>query len=82
MKRRPGVALLDDAQRRKAVEAIQSYFAGERDETIGMIAAEGFLDFVLAEIGKEIYNKALDDVRRWAVIRAQDLEVDFAQLFR
>lgn len=82
MQKRNNRGLITDEARKRAIASVQQFFSSERDETIGIIAAEALLDHFLDEIGKDIYNQALDDVRRWATTRAGDLEVDFAQLYR
>ncbi|MCB9798811.1 DUF2164 family protein [Candidatus Nomurabacteria bacterium] len=51
---------LNQEQRRGAIDKIISFFAEERDEEIGVIAAEQLLDFFLDEIGKSVYNNGID----------------------
>lgn len=55
--------VLSDEQRRKAIAEIIDYFQTERNEEIGVIAAENVLDFFLQNFGNMVYNKALDDMR-------------------
>ena len=50
-------------QRKAMTKEIINHFASERDETIGIVAAESILDFFLQSMGSTIYNKALDDIR-------------------
>lgn len=45
------------------IHHVQSYFKEERSETIGELAAEQFIDFMIQELGPYIYNKALVDAR-------------------
>lgn len=52
---------LSVAQRKTAIDEIINYFATEREESIGIIAAEALLDAFLATTGEHIYNKALND---------------------
>ena len=47
----------------KAVKRIISFFQSERDEEIGVIAAQQLLDFFLEEVGAVIYNQGVDDVQ-------------------
>lgn len=51
-------------EKERLIEQVQTYFQLERDETIGSIAAEGFLDFVLKEAAPYIYNQAITDARK------------------
>ena len=58
------------------LEEIQSYFE-QRDEKIGIIAAEDLLEFFLNALGKQIYNKALDNVKLWYEKVMENVEADF-----
>jgi uncharacterized protein (DUF2164 family) len=64
------------------IKEIQGYFAEEKGEEIGIIAAENLLDFFLDNLGKKIYNKALDDARIWFGKRLEMVEVDFDLLYQ
>lgn len=44
------------------------------DETIGNLAADTFLDFLLQELGPLVYNKAVSDVQ--GRLQARVMEVD------
>ena len=59
---------------------IQRYFAEERGEEIGDLAAEFFLDFVTAEIGPFIYNQAINDARKSLNETMSDLEYRLYEL--
>lgn len=59
--RNPG--LLTKDERRQSIDDIIGYFYSERKETIGVIAAEDFLDFFLQNVGKFVYNTALENAR-------------------
>lgn len=45
------------------IRGVQAYFEEERSETIGTLAAEQFVDFMLKEMAPYIYNKAIADAR-------------------
>lgn len=45
------------------IHQIQAYFEMERSETIGELAAENLLDYVIGLVGPVIYNQAVEDVR-------------------
>ena len=62
--------------RAQAVASIQAYFETERDETLGVIAAENLLAFVLAEIAPSVYNRAVADVQERLHARIAELDVD------
>ena len=52
-------------------------FADEELETdLGTLGARALLDFVLAEIGPSVYNRALADAQAHLAARLADLDVD------
>lgn len=55
--------ILSDEERKAALAEIIGYFATERNEDIGVIAAGELLDMFLRTTGSTIYNHALDGVR-------------------
>jgi uncharacterized protein (DUF2164 family) len=55
--------ILTDEERKRATDAIISYFTAERGEEMGVIAAGELLDLFLRSTGGDIYNHALDDTR-------------------
>ena len=64
------------------IKEIQDFFYEEREEKIGIIAAENILDFFLGNLGIRIYNKALNDARVWFSKRMEDLEMDYDLLYK
>lgn len=66
----------------KLIQEIQNFFETERDEMIGVIAAEEVLDFFLQVLGKEIYNKALDDSKTWLQQRIEEGKIDYDLLYK
>lgn len=54
---------LPKEQKDEIVRRLQAFFEEERTESIGNLAAEQILDFMLKEIGPYVYNKAISDVR-------------------
>ncbi len=73
---------LTSEERKKLQEEIIYYFETERDEKLGIIASENILDFFLDNLGKAIYNKALDDVKFWYGKRMEDIEADYYTLYK
>lgn len=70
-------------ERRQAViSAIRKFFLEEREEEIGIIAADKVLDFFIGTLGTEIYNLALRDAKSWFTRILENLEVDYDQLFK
>jgi uncharacterized protein (DUF2164 family) len=58
-----GLDMLSEKDRDRCIKDIVSFFHDERNETIGVIAAENILDFFLGTIGPNVYNKAIEDVK-------------------
>lgn len=65
---------LPKEQRELLTARIRQYFELERSETIGSIAAEQLLDFMIEEIGPHVYNHAIQDARKIVLDRMQSLE--------
>lgn len=54
---------LPKEQKEEIVQSVQAYFEEERSESIGQLAAEQLIDFMIGELGPYIYNKAIEDAR-------------------
>lgn len=76
------IDILKPEQKQKAIKAIIDYFATERDEELGVIAAEEFLDMFLDLVGNDVYNKALDDFNLQFKNRLEDIFVDLDTTLR
>ncbi|MCX7709909.1 MAG: DUF2164 domain-containing protein [Clostridia bacterium] len=64
---------LSKEQKKKAIQDIQEYFARERDEDLGDLAAEIILDFITEKIGSYYYNQAIADVQKYMNEKVEDL---------
>jgi len=65
---------LPKEQKDQLISSIQQYFELERSETLGSIAAEQLLDFMIKEIGPHVYNHAIKDARKTVLERMQTME--------
>jgi uncharacterized protein (DUF2164 family) len=61
-------------QKLRMIDSIQAYYAQEREETIGSIAAEQILDEMIRVIGPYVYNQAIADARSMLNERLLSLE--------
>ncbi|MBP9702231.1 DUF2164 family protein [Candidatus Woesebacteria bacterium] len=68
--------LISDEKKRGAVEAIIAFYKRERDEEIGVIAAEEILEFVIDLVGKDIFNKGIDETVRLVQDRLSGVWMD------
>ena len=68
--------ILSEEERRNYINKIITFFAEERDEEIGIIAAGEVLDFFLENFSKNIYNLGVEDANEMFKEKMTDLEVD------
>ena len=73
---------LSREKKNRLINEIQGFFYNEREEELGIIAAERVLDFFLEELGTLVYNKALDDSRLWFVEKLENIEIDYDLLYK
>jgi len=64
---------LSKEQRAKALEAIKVFFAHERDEDLGDLAAMLVLDFIEKTFGPFFYNKGIEDAKYFLQEKIEDL---------
>ncbi len=67
-------------QRETMISNIQQFFEMERGETIGELAADQVLEFVMTSIGPHLYNQALADCRALVNERMAGIEEDIYAL--
>lgn len=53
--------ILTADQRKMAAEALMAFYARERGEEIGLIAAMEIVDSVMQSAGKLVYNKGVEE---------------------
>lgn len=58
------------------INEIIGFFQNERDEIIGYVAAEQFLDFFLENVGEDIYKRGLRDAKKIVHAKLEDLETE------
>ena len=73
---------LKDEDKQRLLNEIIDFFENDRDEQIGIIAAENVFEFFLNTLGKTIYNKALDDIKIWFEKRMEITESDFYTMYK
>lgn len=60
----------------KYIKEIINFFRHERDEEIGIIAAEKTLGFFFQVMGEEIYKKAIKDCKKLLQTKFEDIEAE------
>lgn len=68
--------LLTEPQRKKAIDDILNFFSTERNEQIGIIAAEKLLDNFLETNSIAIYNNGVEDTKNFFRERFESLNID------
>ena len=79
---RQSLMMLTKEEKQLLMTRIQTFFQQERDENIGLIAAEEVLDFFIEQLGPVIYNKSLEETKRWFAAKMEDLEGDYHFLYK
>ena len=68
--------LISKQKREECISKTIDFFQTERDEEIGMIAAETILDHFLQTAGIQLYNKGVEDSISVLHDRFEGLELD------
>lgn len=71
---------LSDEESKLAKEALILFFERERDEKIGLIAAEQILNFFLQSVGGKLYNMGIEDAKKALENRVDELKFDLDDL--
>ncbi|PLW80248.1 DUF2164 domain-containing protein [Candidatus Woesearchaeota archaeon] len=75
-----GYDFLDGEKRRELIDEIILFFKNERDEEIGVIAAETILDFFIEKLSKDSYLKGVEDSKNLLKKTMEDLEINLDTL--
>lgn len=73
---------LSDLQREKLNTEIKAFYLDERGEEIGMIEQMQILELFEQKLAPIIYNKALDDAKRWYAQMMENAESDYYVLYK
>ncbi len=74
--------LLSKEERQFCIEKIIRFFGEERNEEIGVIAAESALDCFLQNTAETLYNKGVEDAKNVLRKHLEDFEVDLEVLLK
>ena len=64
---------LSNEHKLQVIDSIQVYFKRERDEDLGILAAELVLDFMMEKIGPVFYNQGITDANTFMNEKVDDL---------
>jgi len=67
--------IIEISKERRAlmISDIKNFFETEREETIGDLASEILLDFIIEKFGSEFYNQGVYDSHAYIAESAEDL---------
>ena len=82
MEKKNNWGIISEEKRNEFINEIITFFKDERNEEIGIIAAENVLDYFLLIVGNHIYNKAVEDARSFLKDRFIDFEIDMESLLK
>lgn len=84
MKKRERLAQikLSDSQREKLNAEIKSFYLEERGEEIGMIEQMQLMELFEQKLAPIIYNRALDDAKRWFAQMMDNIDADYYALYK
>ncbi|MBU1152099.1 DUF2164 domain-containing protein [Patescibacteria group bacterium] len=68
--------LITEAKRETLLREIITFFKEERDEELGLIAAEEVLDFFLQNTALEIYGRGIADAQKLLRQHSTDLDIE------
>jgi uncharacterized protein (DUF2164 family) len=68
--------LLNEEERKAAIDEIINFYSTERNEEIGVIAAGNLLDMFQQQVGVVLYNKGVEDTKSFVKTRLEEVEMD------
>lgn len=63
-------------------DEIKAFYLDERGEEIGIIEQNQIVDLFMENLAPIIYNKALDDSRRWIQSQMDNLDSEYYTLYK
>lgn len=73
---------LSDSQKEKLNAEIKAFYLDERGEEIGMIEQMQLLELFEQKLAPIVYNRALDDAKRWFSQMIDNLDADYYALYK
>ncbi len=73
---------LSDAQKEKLNAEIKAFYLDERGEEIGLIEQMQLYELFERKMAPIIYNRALDDAKRWFAQMMDNMDSDFYALYK
>ncbi|MDE5937978.1 MAG: DUF2164 domain-containing protein [Lachnospiraceae bacterium] len=74
--------IFEEKDKVRLCDEIAAFFKEEHDLELGIIGTGKILDFFQEMLGDRIYNKALDDAKRFYARYADNMEADYYALYK
>lgn len=71
-----------DQEKARMCDEIAVFFKEEHDLELGVIGTGRILDFFQEMLGDRIYNRALDDAKKFYARYADNMEADYYALYK
>ena len=71
-----------DEEKKQMLAEITQFFKEEHELELGLIGSERIFDFFQETLGRRIYNRALDDAKKFYENYAGNMEADFYSLYK
>ena len=83
MRRRKSLSAisLTDDEKKWIADEIKAFYLDERGEEIGIIEQQQLMDLFVEKLGPVLYDKGLDDARKWYQRQMENLESDYYLLY-
>lgn len=72
----------DEKEKSRMCDEIAHFFREEYDLELGIIGTGNIFDFFQEMLGNRIYNKALDDAKKFYGRYADNMETDYYALYK
>ena len=73
---------LSDKQKKQLKAEIKAFYLDERGEEIGMIEQMQLLELFEQKMAPLIYNKELEDAKKWFLQKMDHMESDYYELYK
>lgn len=73
---------LNDEEKKQAAEDISAFYLDVRGEEIGIIEQQQLMDLFMEKMAPIVYNRALDDARKWYREQQDNMDSDFYMLYK
>lgn len=71
-----------EEEKRQMCDEIAQFFKEEHDLDLGVIGTGNIFDFFREMLGNRIYNKALDDAKKFYETYANNMEADYYAMYK